>query len=81
MIPMLQCRLARDGSDADLQEAFRDVENRSERMKYLIRLGLKVEQAGVFNDSETLIFDGHDLAPARNVIVAQIGTNRIVLRH
>jgi|HigsolmetaAR206D_1030411.scaffolds.fasta_scaffold34040_1 hypothetical protein len=80
MIPLLQCRLAKDGRDTDLEEAFRDVKNRSERMKHLIRLGLKVEQGGVIDDNETLIFDGQDLAPARDVIVAQIGTNRVVLR-
>ena len=78
MIPMLQCRLS--NRDTDLQEAFRDVENRSERMKQLLRLGLKAEQTGVFDDNEVFIFDGQDLAPARHAIVARIGSNRIVLR-
>lgn len=78
-IPMLQARLAKDGTDDDIKMAFRDVSDKTARLKSLVRLGIQMEQGGVLKENDYLIFDGEDLVSVFSGIVAQIGSSRIVL--
>jgi hypothetical protein len=77
----IQTRLASDGTDDDIKLAFTatairqaKVLDRSQRIKELIRKGLKVEA----DDEEEFIFDGDDFIPQQLCIVAQIGSTTTV---
>lgn len=86
-IPLLQCRLAKDGSDQDLQKAFQDeeirkanVDNRSERIKILLRLGLQYEQIRLLETTTPYNRAVQDAALNRqDVIHAKIGTDEFML--
>lgn len=86
-LPMLQARLAKDGTDDDIKLAFSDaaikranVSDKTARLKALVRKGIQAEQHGVVKENDDFIFDGDDLIPVTNIIVAQIGSNRVVMR-
>jgi len=85
-IPMLQARLAKDGTDDDIKMAFSEeailmdnVSDRTARLKSLVRKGILMEQTGVLKDSDTFIFDGDDLVSFSVGIVAHIGSSKVVL--
>lgn len=85
-MPMLQARLAKDGSDDDIKLAFSDeamkranVVDRTARLKSLVRKGIQAEQGVVVTDNDDFIFDGNELQSSTKIIAVRIGSQRITI--
>lgn len=79
MLEKLQARISKDGTDADLIKEFSDVENKSDRMKALIRLGIRYERMELLKNNVPYNDTVQDVALNQNLIFAKIGSEEMII--